>query len=31
MNIKNFKKFAKKPCNFQIAKKIKKVVDNVYT
>lgn len=28
MNIKNFKKFAKKPCNFQNSKKMKKVVDN---
>lgn len=31
MNIKNFKKFAKKPCNFHFQKKFKKVVDNMCT
>lgn len=30
MNIKNFKKFAKKPCNFQVLKKVKKVLDRYH-
>ena len=29
MNIKNFKKFAKKPCNFQNTKAISITLDNV--
>lgn len=29
MNIKNFKKFAKKPCNFHFLKKFKKVLDGL--
>ena len=35
MNIKNFKKFAKKPCNFQLLSFFEKMLDtefaNIYT